>query len=189
MHAPRQHYRLAQSLQQKARSSAHPPPCIPPYCGIHHDRQRCGSGNYCGRIGSCRCNNHRHDLCPSDCPAEGKSRRYPRRCLLLHQGGKVKLNPARMKPPCGINPIVRDLENHVAAVRRVALPRTLLCSPGLGAEASTSRKHTDGNRVFRVCGYKCIACTVAFVYTQALLAPLQNNSPNNLANFQKRSTN
>lgn len=110
-------------------------------------------------------------------------------CLLLHQSSNVKLNPARMKSPCGINPIVRDLENHVAAVRRVALSRTLLCSPGLGAGASTSRKHTDGNRVFRVCGYKCIACTVAFVYTQALLAPLQNNSPNNSANFQKRSTN
>ena len=102
---------------------------------------------------------------------------------------QVKLKPAQTKPPCGINPIVRDLENHVAAVRRIALPRTLLCSPGLGAEASTSRKHTDGNRVFRVCGYKCIACTVAFVYTQALLAPLLNNSPNNSANFQKRSTN
>jgi len=66
--------------------------------------------------------------------------------------------------------------------------RTLLCSPGLGAEASTSRKHTDGNRVFRVCGYKCIACTVAFVYTQALLAPLQNNSPNNSANLNRSIT-
>ena len=57
---------------------------------------------------------------------------------------------------------------------KVSFSRTLLCSPGLGAEASTSRKPSASRKgklmVFRVCGNKGIACTVAFVYTQALLA-------------------
>ena len=65
--------------------------------------------------------------------------------------------------------------NRVADAAGIVLQNTL-CSPGLGAGASTSRKPSASRKgklmVFRVCGNKGIACTVAFVYTQALLAPL-----------------
>ena len=49
---------------------------------------------------------------------------------------------------------------------------------GLGREPQQAEKYTRSASavrvIFRVCGYKGIACTGAFVYTQALLAPLQN---------------
>ena len=48
---------------------------------------------------------------------------------------------------------------------------------GLGREPQQAEKYTRSAAavrvIFRVCGNKGIACTVAFVYTQALLAPLQ----------------
>jgi len=46
----------------------------------------------------------------------------------------------------------------------------------LGRESQQAEKYTRSASavrvIFRVCGHKGIACTVAFVYTQALLAPL-----------------
>ena len=46
---------------------------------------------------------------------------------------------------------------------------------GLGREPQQAEKYTRSASavrvIFRVCGNKGIACTVAFVYTQALLAP------------------
>jgi len=46
---------------------------------------------------------------------------------------------------------------------------------GLGWEPQQAEKYTRSATavrvIFRVCGNKGIACTVAFVYTQALLAP------------------
>ena len=48
---------------------------------------------------------------------------------------------------------------------------------GLGREPQQEEKYTRSvsaaRVIFRVCGNKGIACTVALVYTQALLAPLQ----------------
>jgi len=46
---------------------------------------------------------------------------------------------------------------------------------GLERESQQAEKYTRSATavrvIFRVCGNKGIACTVAFVYTQALLAP------------------
>ena len=67
-----------------------------------------------------------------------------------------------------------------AALCNTPMGKALGCgadSPvGLGREPQQAENHQPPEweklMVFRVCGNKGIACTVAFVYTQALLAPL-----------------
>ena len=53
--------------------------------------------------------------------------------------------------------------------------QNILVRRGLGREPQQAENHQPPEweklMVFRVCGNKGIACTVAFVYTQALLAP------------------
>ena len=62
--------------------------------------------------------------------------------------------------------IIPAIFNRVAGMERT-VGQNNFGSPGLGAEASTSRKPSASRKgslmVFRVCGNKGIACTVAFV--------------------------
>ena len=70
--------------------------------------------------------------------------------------------------------IIPAIFNRVAGPERI-VTQNILVRQGLGREPQQAEKYTRSAAafrvIFRVCGNKGIACTVAFVYTQALLAP------------------
>ena len=67
-----------------------------------------------------------------------------------------------------------------AATALSSVTQNIFVRRGLGREPQQAEKYTRSATavrvIFRVCGNKGIACTVAFVYTQALLAPLQKDN-------------
>ena len=74
-----------------------------------------------------------------------------------------------------VYPVSKAIFNRAADAGGI-VTQNIFVRRGLGREPQQAEKHTRSASavrvIFRVCGNKGIACTVAFVYTQALLAPL-----------------